>query len=38
MGELLKNHIFSDVGDGKMMKVVNLAPRKVIAIVCDNEL
>jgi hypothetical protein len=36
MCELLKNHIFSDVGDGKTMKGVNLDPQKVIAIVCDN--
>jgi hypothetical protein len=33
MCELLKNHIVSDVGDGKQL---NLDPRKVIAIVCDN--
>jgi hypothetical protein len=36
MCELLQHHIFSDVGDGKMMKGVNLNPQKVIAIICDN--
>jgi hypothetical protein len=35
MCELLKNHIFSDVGDGKTMKSVNLDQRKVITIICD---